>query len=137
MTIKYERFSRESEDRIFLTYILLEKSFTNIQVVAITSQRLSEIFQKSTVADKNLLLLLSYTHYFKSVFTKKEFDVLLEYYQQDHTLELISGSEPKSSKVYSLSSIEQADLNIFLLENLKTSYICSSKLSTAVPIFST
>ena len=77
MTIKYERFSRESEDRIFLTYILLEKSFTNIQVVAITSQRLSEIFQKSTVADKNLLLLLSYTHYFKSVFTKKEFDVLL------------------------------------------------------------
>jgi len=60
VTIEYERFSRELEDRVLLTYILLEKSSTNTQTAATTSQRLFEIFQLSTAADKNLLLLFSY-----------------------------------------------------------------------------
>ena len=77
--VEYERFSRELEDRVFLTYILLEKSSTNIQTVATTSQRLFGIFQLSTAVDKNLLLLLSYTQDFESMFAKEEFDILLEH----------------------------------------------------------
>ena len=80
-TIEYERFSRELEDRVFLTYILLEKSSTNTQTAATTSQRLFEIFQLSNVADKNLLLLFSYIQDFESMFAKEEFDVFLEHCQ--------------------------------------------------------
>jgi len=57
------------------------------------------------------------------VFTKKDFDILLEHRKWDHTIELISGVEPKSSKVYSLSLLEQAKLDAFLEENLCTRQI--------------
>jgi len=54
------------------------------------------------------------------VFTKEDFDILLEHRQWDHAIELIPGSEPKSSKVYPLSPVEQKELNSFLEENLRT-----------------
>ena len=57
------------------------------------------------------------------MFTKKDFDILLEHRKWDHTIELISGVEPKSSKVYSLSLLEQAKLDAFLEENLCTRQI--------------
>ena len=57
------------------------------------------------------------------MFTKKDFDILLEHRKWDHTIELISGVEPKSSKVYPLSLLEQAKLDAFLEENLCTRQI--------------
>ena len=83
--------------------------------------------------DKNLLLL--YIQGFEFVFTKKEFDILLEHYLWDHAIKFVSGLEPKSSKVYSLSPIEQVKLNIFLSENLKTGYIYLFKSSVIPPVF--
>jgi len=44
---------------------------------------------------------------FQSVFTKEDFDILLEHRKWDHTIELIPGAEPKSSKVYPLFLLEQ------------------------------
>jgi len=61
------------------------------------------------------------------VFTKEDFDILLEHRQWDHAIELIPGSEPKSSKVYPLSPVEQKELNSFLEENLRTRRIRPSK----------
>jgi len=69
------------------------------------------------------------------MFTKKEFDILLKYCQWDHAIELIPGSEPKSSEMYPLLSMEQVELDTFLSENLKTGHIHSSKLSMAAPVF--
>jgi len=57
---------------------------------------------------------------FESVFTKEDFDILLEHRQWNYTIELILGLEPKSSKVYPLSPVEQKKLNSFLEENLYT-----------------
>jgi len=57
---------------------------------------------------------------FESVFAKEDFNILLEHRQWDHAIELIPGSEPKSSKVYPLSPVEQKELNAFLEENLRT-----------------
>ena len=57
------------------------------------------------------------------MFAKKDFDILLEHRKWDHTIELISGVEPKSSKVYPLSLLEQAKLDAFLEENLCTRQI--------------
>jgi len=54
------------------------------------------------------------------VFAKEDFDVLLEHKQWDHAIELIPGSEPKSSKVYPLSLVKQKELDSFLEENLRT-----------------
>ena len=54
------------------------------------------------------------------MFSKKDFDILPEYRKWDHAIELIPGAKPKSSKVYPLSLLEQAELDIFLEENLCT-----------------
>jgi len=64
--------------------------------------------------------LPAYVTEFQSVFAKEDFDILLEHRKWDHTIELIPGTEPKSSKVYSLSLLEQAELDAFLEENLRT-----------------
>jgi len=69
------------------------------------------------------------------MFTKKDFDILPEHRKWDHAIELIPGAEPKSSKVYPLSPLEQAELDAFLEENLRTGRIQPSKSSIAAPVF--
>jgi len=72
---------------------------------------------------------------FQSVFAKEDFDILPEHRKWDHTIELIPGAEPKSSKVYLLSPLEQEELNAFLEENLCTGRIRPSKSPIAAPMF--
>jgi len=69
------------------------------------------------------------------VFAKEDFDILPEHCKWDHAIELIPGAEPKSSKVYPLSLLEQAELDAFLEENLRTRRIRPSKSSIAAPMF--
>ena len=69
------------------------------------------------------------------MFTKEDFDILLEHRQWDHAIELIPGSEPKSSKVYPLSPVEQKELNSFLEENLRTGRIRPSKSPMIALVF--
>jgi len=57
------------------------------------------------------------------MFAKEDFDILPEHRKWDYTIELIPGAEPKSSKVYPLSLLEQAELGAFLEENLRTGQI--------------
>jgi len=54
------------------------------------------------------------------MFAKEDFDILLEHYKWDHVIELIPEAEPKSSKVYPLFLLKQAELDAFLEENLHT-----------------
>lgn len=116
-------------------YILLKKSSADIWAAATTSKRLCETFQKSTAADKKPLPLSSYIQDFESMFAKEESNVFLEHCQWDYAIELIPGLEPKSSKMYSLSSTEQVELDTFLSKNLKTAHICFSKLFMAAFVF--
>ena len=69
------------------------------------------------------IALPSYIQGFKSMFTKDDFDILLEHRYWDHTIELLLGSKLKSTKVYLLSPVEQKELDAFLEENLHTGYI--------------
>ena len=62
-------------------------------------------------------------HQFKSVFTKASFDELPPRRPWDHAIELVPGSEPKSSKVYPMAPDEQRQLDEFLEENLCTGRI--------------
>ena len=54
------------------------------------------------------------------MFAKEDFDILPKHHKWDHAIKLIPGVEPKSSKVYSLFLLEQAELDAFLEENLHT-----------------
>ena len=79
--------------------------------------------------------LPAYVVEFQFVFAKKDFDILLEHHKWDHAIELIPGVEPKSSKMYLLSLLEQAKLDAFLEENLHTGQIRPLKSPMAAPVF--
>jgi len=62
----------------------------------------------------------AYITEFQSMFAKEDFDILPEHCKWDHAIKLTPEAEPKSSKVYLLSPLEQAELDAFLKENLHT-----------------
>ena len=69
------------------------------------------------------------------MFAKEDFNILPEHHKWDHAIELTPGAEPKSSKVYPLFLLEQAELDTFLEENLRTGQIRPSKSPMAAPVF--
>jgi len=44
ITIEYKRLGGKLRDKVFLTHILLEKSFADVQAASTTFQRLSKAF---------------------------------------------------------------------------------------------
>jgi len=103
--------------------------------MATTSQRLAEGARRSKEAQTTTTPLPAYVAEFQSVFAKEDFDILPEHRKWDHAIELIPGAEPKSSKVYPLSPLEQTELDAFLEENLRTGRIRPSKSPIAAPVF--
>jgi len=95
----------------------------------------NEVCDRSAEVRREPFILPNCIRGFESVFAKKDFDILPEHRQWDHAIELILGSEPKSSKVYSLSPVEQRELDAFLEENLYTGQIHPSKSPMAAPVF--
>jgi len=79
--------------------------------------------------------LPAYVTEFQSVFTKEDFDILPEHRKWDHAIKLIPRAEPKSSKVYPLSPLEQEKLDTFLEENLHTGRIRPSKSPITASMF--
>ena len=69
------------------------------------------------------------------MFTKENFDILLEHHKWDHAIELIPGTKLKLSKVYLLFPLEQMELDAFLEENLCTGRIRPSKSPITAPVF--
>jgi len=88
-----------------------------------TSQRLAEGARCSKETRTTTTPLPAYVTEFQSVFAKEDFDILPEHRKWNHAIELIPGVEPKSSKVYPLSLLEQTELDAFLEENLRTGRI--------------
>jgi len=125
----------EPGDQLFLTRLFLELTQVDLRARAMTSQRLAEGARHSKETLAAATPLPTYFMEFQSVFTKEDFDILPEHRKWDHAIELISRVEPKSSKVYPLSSLEQAELNAFLEENLHTRCIRPSKSPIAASVF--
>jgi len=105
------------------------------QLFMTTSQKLAEGACRSAEARKEPFIPPNCVRGFESVFAKEDFDVLPEHRQWDHAIELIPGAEPKSSKIYPLSPVEQKELDSFLEENLHTGQIRPSKSPMAAPVF--
>jgi len=131
-------WTREAEyepgDRLFMTRILPDFTAEDLCATSTTSQKLAEGARRSTEARKEPFIPPNCVRGFESVFAKEDFDALLEHRQWDHAIELIPGVEPKSSKVYPLSPVEQKELDSFLEENLHTRRICPSKSPMAAPV---
>jgi len=122
-------------DRLFMTRILLEPAAEDLRATSMISQKLAEGARRASEMQKGLLTLPDCVKGFESVFAKEDFDILPEHRQWDHAIELVPGSEPKSSKVYPLSLVEQKELDSFLEENLRTRRIHPSKSPMAAPVF--
>jgi len=120
---------------LFLTCLLPEPDQVDLRATATTSQRLAEGARHSVEAQATATLLSAYVAEFQSVFAKEDFDILPEHHKLDHVIELIPRAEPKLSKVYPLSLLEQAELDVFLEENLHTGRIRPSKSPMAAPVF--
>jgi len=125
----------EQGDRLFMTRILSEPGTEDLRATSTISQKLVEGARQVSETWKGLLTLPNCAKGFESMFAKEDFDILLEHRQWDHAIELIPGSEPKSSKVYPLSLVEQKELDSFLEENLCTGRICPSKSPMAALVF--
>jgi len=125
----------EPGDRLFLMRLLPELTPTNLRAMATTSQRLAEGARHSKETQATTTPLPAYVAEFQSVFAKEDFDILPEHRKWDHAIELIPGAEPKLSKVYLLSPLEQTELDAFLEENLHTRWIRPSKSPIAAPVF--
>jgi len=125
----------EQGDRLFMMRILSEPMAEDLCATSTISQKLVEGAHQASETRKGLLTLSDCTKEFESVFAKEDFDILPEHRQWDHAIELIPGSEPKSSKVYPLSPVEQKKLDSFLEENLRTRRICPSKSPIAALVF--
>jgi len=91
--------------------------------------------RRSAEAQATTTPLPTYVTEFQSMFAKEDFDILPEHRKWDHTIELTPEAEPKSSKVYPLSPLEQVELDAFLEENLRTGRIRPSKSPMAAPMF--
>jgi len=118
-----------------MTRILLEPAAEDLRATSMISQKLVEGARRASETQKGLFTLPDYAKRFKSVFAKEDFDILLEHRQWDHAIELILGLEPKLSKVYPLSPVEQKELDSFLEENLHTGQIRPSKSPMAALVF--
>jgi len=131
--------SQEAEykqgDQLFITRILLESTAEDLHATSTASQKLVEGAHRSTEARREPFIPPDYVRGFESVFAKEDFNVLPEHIKWDHAIELVPGLEPKLSKVYSLSLVEQKELDAFLEENLCTGQIRPSKSPMAAPVF--
>jgi len=125
----------EPGDRLFMTRILLDSTAEDLRATSMASQKLAEEAHRSAEAWKEPFILPDCIRGFESVFAKEDFDILLEHRQWDHAIELILGLEPKLSKVYPLSPVEQKELDSFLEENLRTRRIRPSKSPMVAPVF--
>jgi len=122
-------------NRLFITRILSEPAVEDLRVTSTISQKLAERARRASEMQKRLLTLPDCVKGFELVFVKEDFDILPEHRQWDHAIELILGLEPKSSKVYPLSPVEQKELDSFLEENLCTGRIRPSKSPMAALVF--
>jgi hypothetical protein len=120
----------EEGDRLFATWEAPPAE--NICATGSTSQRLAEAFAKNSAKAE---LIPEYLREFSAVFSKESFDELPQRRIWDHAIELVPDAVPSSCKVYPLSPNEQAELDKFLDENLKSGRIRPSKSPMASPVF--
>ncbi|GLB37172.1 putative retrotransposable element tf2 155 kda protein type 1-like [Lyophyllum shimeji] len=130
-----EADTMEEGDRLLATALFGYPAAEEIRASQTTSQRLAEAFARNSALKSFRDAVPDHLHDFEDIFSKAAFDELPERKQWDHAIELEPSSTPSSCKVYPLTSNEQAELDAFLEENLKSGCIRPSKSPMASPVF--
>ena len=115
-----DRWDWKFKDQLFITRLFPQPLEEAIWASVTIFQCLAKGAYWSMETQATIAPLPLYAWDFESVFAKDNFNILLEHQHWDHTIELLLGSEPKSTKVHPLFPIEQKKLNAFLEENLYT-----------------
>jgi hypothetical protein len=134
-------FDLEEGDRVWATGLLLEVQ--HVQATSTISQRLAESFSKHMESKPTLPTsgmgssgsVPDYVKMFGQVFSEEGFAKLPNRKPWDHAIELAPGAQPKGCKVYPLLVKEQAELDVFITENLETGHIQQLKSPMASPVF--
>ena len=112
--------------------VMIPPELEHVRAIQTTSQRLAEAHYRNTQANTKIP---DYLQEFESVFAKELFDELPDRKIWDHAIELKLGSSPVNCKVYPMSPLEQAKLDVFIQENLASGRIWPSKSPMASPVF--
>ena len=129
------KFCKKAGYCLHITRILSNFLRHWIFTTTISSQCFSIAFKQAYTAVRAVLQLLPHVQDFKFVFTKEDFNTLLDHYKWNHTIELVPGIEPKLFKVYLLSLVKQSEIDVFPAKNLYTDHIHPSKFPIAMPVF--
>jgi hypothetical protein len=129
----------EEGDRIFVTKmypedILDSQDAEHLRAMGSVATKLAAVAHEAKGA-KTLeeSVPAHYLEEFRGVFEKKDFDKLSERQKWDHAIELKPGAEPMKGRSIPLSVPEQAELDAFIKEHVKTGHICPSKSPWASP----
>jgi transposase InsO family protein len=119
----------ETGDKLYYMQLPTEAQF--IRATSTISTRLAE----ASHTQKESTDIPDYLRDFQDVFSKASFDSLPDRKIWDHAIELLPDARTSNCKVYPLSPREQAELDAFLEENLRTGRIRPSKSPMASPVF--
>jgi hypothetical protein len=99
------------------------------------SRRLAEAFAKNSKPKDFHDIVPTSLHPYADVFSETTFDSLPECCEWDHTIELECEPLPRFHKVYSMTLMEQTEMDTFLEEALATGHIRQSKSPLRAPVF--
>src|SRR6202795_4352875 len=125
----------EIGDPIFATWLHPEP--VKVHATSTFATRLAEAHAKNSKKKSFRDLVPESLHEYEDVFSKESFDTLPDHRKWDHAIELMTESTPHlpGAKVYPMSLDEQAELNAFLEDALKTGCIRPSKSPLGAPVF--
>ena len=123
----------EEGDRLFACHIFPPNK--EICATGTFSQHLAEAHLQNAASRSFRDLIPDYLHKYEDVFAKESFNILPEWCQWDHAIELVPDPKLSNCKVYPMSITEQMELDHFIGEHLKTRHIRPSKSPMASPCF--
>jgi hypothetical protein len=105
----------------------------SITIRDLNQQRRIEAYARNSTPARTEIL--SWAADFSDVFNRESFESLPERQTWDHTIELVPDAKPANYKVYSISLLEQKELNAFITDGLSTGRIRPSKSPIASQVF--
>jgi hypothetical protein len=121
-------------DKVLLEYLGMENELWINSKENLATKLAYEANQKKPDLTPEQLVPREY-HNYLDIFDEDKANRFPDTRPWDHKIEMKSGFEPKSFKIYNLTPEEQVELDKFLKENLDKGYIKPSQSPMASPFF--
>jgi hypothetical protein len=133
---KEENLNRpiNTSDKVLLKYLGMENEIWINSKDNLATRLAAEVDQKKLDLKPEQLVPPEY-HEYLDIFNEDKANQFPDTQLWDHKIEIKSGFEPKSFKMYNLTPEEQIELDKFLKKNLDKRYIKLSQSPMASPFF--